>query len=116
MRKLVSANALAAALGFTAIGGAGGCTSSSTVAEGNVGAHTVLATAELGNVAVRVREEAADLTVAGKTFHVTPSQLTWKPDGVIALPEQWNRLELRQFRREIFVLLDDKQIGKVPTK
>ena len=117
MRQRISVKAFAAACAVAGLaglaGGAGGC-ASMAVAEGNIGQRVVAASTESTTVRVHGHDESVDLDVAGRTVHVTASQITWPPDGVLALPEQWNRLELREFRGKTYVRLDGKQIGIIP--
>ena len=114
-RQTISVKVFVVALGLAglAAAGNGGC-ASMAVAEGNIGSRTVAASADSSTVRACNRNDSVDLDVGGRTVHVTASQLTWPPDGVLALPEQWNRLELRQFRRKTFVKLDGKDFGMIP--
>ena len=116
---MIRVKAVAAMLGFAGLVGmvgvvGGGCSGMTATAEGNIGSRTVLATTGGGTVRLRNHDESVDVDAGGRTVHVTASQLTWAPDGMLALPDQWNRLEIRQFRRKTYVLVDGKQFGTIP--
>ena len=116
---MIRVKAFAAMLGFAGlmgmVGGGGGCSGMTATAEGNIGSRTVLASTGGGTVRLRNHDgESADVDAGGRTVHVTASQLTWSPGGTLALPDQWTKLEIRQFRRKTFVLVDGKQFGMIP--
>jgi hypothetical protein len=56
---------------------------------------------------------AAQFVLALRTFDVDPHQISWAPGHVLALPENWNKLELVQSGKFVIVRIDGKDFHKI---
>ena len=49
---------------------------------------------------------AADVNLDGKAFHVTPEQVTWSNGGSVALPVKWKSLVLTESMGAVAISVD----------
>src|SRR5688572_5089441 len=89
----------------------GGC---SAEAGTYLGSREVIAQATtLNGTSVCRRGDAARLVVALTAFDVTEREITWGDDQVLALPDEWKKLELVQAKRSVIVRVDGREFHRI---
>ena len=89
----------------------GGCTAE---AGAEVGGREVLSrTSSLNGTSVCGDGKSAQFVLAMRAFDVDQHQISWAPGHVLALPDNWNKLELVQSGRFVIVRIDGKDFHKI---
>jgi hypothetical protein len=84
-------------------------------AQSSISGRAVVATGGfLGSVGLCSDFKTATIQLAGRTVHVTETEVAWGDNHKLELPGDWQRIELLQSGRQIDILIDGAQFGKIP--